>query len=288
MEYEVIMKIDTIGVVGLGFVGTAVLRGMESTVNVVTYDIAKECTEKSIEDVVHKASVIFICVPTPMNSDGTCNIDIIHSVLTEIDAVKTENKPLCVIKSTVPPKTSFRFAHAFPHLTIAFNPEFLTERNYIEDFKNQPYIVLGYTIHKTSVIPLIDVYQERFPNTPIYVVESAEAEMIKYVANTMLATKVTFLNEIYQICEKAGINYDAIANILQTADSRLGHTHWNVPGPDGKFGFGGTCFPKDLNALIQFASLNGHFANFLNAVWEKNLEVRPEKDWELDKGRAVT
>ncbi len=140
------MKVETVGVIGLGFVGTAVQKGFESTHKVVTYDIQKDCTEKSITDVVKTAQVTFICVPTPMNSDGTCNTSIVESVLTEIASVN-DMKSVCVLKSTIPPGTTNRLAEMFPNITIAFNPEFLTEKNYINDFLSQVIlssVVFGY------------------------------------------------------------------------------------------------------------------------------------------------
>jgi len=279
------MKVETVGVIGLGFVGTAVQKGFESTHKVVTYDIQKNCTEKSVTDVVKTAQVTFICVPTPMNSDGTCNTSIVESVLTEIAAVD-DVKSVCVLKSTIPPGTTNRLAEMFPNITIAFNPEFLTEKNYINDFLSQVNIIVGYSNNISQVKSVVELYWERFPNSAVTVTTAKEAEMIKYVANTFLATKVAYLNEIWQICQKTGINYDHVSGILKQ-DDRLGGTHWQVPGHDGHFGFGGTCFPKDINALIQYANQNGQNTPLLNAVWEKNLEVRPERDWELDKGRAV-
>jgi len=107
-----------------------------------------------------------------------------------------------------------------------------------------------------------------------------------------LATKVSFANEIYQVCEKLEIDYDKVIEYARY-DSRLGQSHWAVPGPmpapDGsfKFGFSGSCFPKDLNALVHVAKQLGINPVVLEAVWKKNLEVRPEKDWEQLKGRAV-
>ena len=91
---------------------------------------------------------------------------------------------------------------------------------------------------------MVDLYWQRFPKCDVNIITAKEAEMIKYVANTFLATKVAYLNEIWQICQKTNINYDHMIGILNN-DSRLGNTHWNVPGHDGKFGFGGTCFPKE-------------------------------------------
>jgi UDPglucose 6-dehydrogenase len=277
----------TIGVIGLGYVGTAVQKGFESTVNVVTYDIAKESTETSVQGVLSKAQIIFICVPTPMNMDGTCNIDIIRDVLSKMVTLQTEYKPICVIKSTITPGTTNKLAEEFPHLTFCFNPEFLTEKNYINDFISQVNIILGYVgDDRKEILPVYDLYSERFTNANITFTSAKEAEMIKYVANTFLSTKIAYLNEIYQICQTVGIDYNRIIKVL-VKDTRLGDTHWNVPGHDGHFGFGGTCFPKDLNALIQFGKQNGQSTPLLEAVWNKNLEVRPERDWELDRGRAV-
>lgn len=277
-----------IGVVGLGYVGTAVQKGFEPTHDVITYDIVKSCSESSISELAKKTSIIFICVPTPMNIDGTCNTSIVESILQEISQVQELeiSAPICVLKSTITPGTTNLLAEKFQNLTICFNPEFLTEKNYINDFLSQVNIILGYT-HTSRQIKLVyNLYNQRFPNSEIRLTTAKEAEMIKYVANAMLSAKVSFLNEIYQICQKANISYDTIIKTLQL-DPRLGTTHWQVPGPDGRYGFGGTCFPKDINALIQYAKENGQSVPLLEAVWNKNLEVRPEKDWELDKGRAV-
>lgn len=277
---------NTIGVIGLGYVGTAVKTGFQKSKTVVTYDIQKECTETSIGGVAQKAEIILVCVPTPMNTDGTCNTEIVDTVLSEISLLELPRKSICVIKSTITPGTCDLLAQRYPNITVCFNPEFLTERNYIDDFVSQTDITLGYTGDSRSVKPVSQLYYERFPNSQVWVTTAKQAEMIKYVANTMLATKVAFLNEIYQICQRTDIDFDQLTKVLKV-DSRLGTSHWNVPGHDGKFGFGGTCFPKDLNALIKFGQQNGQPTPLLDAVWNKNLEVRPEKDWELDKGRAV-
>ena len=278
----------TVGVIGLGYVGTAVQKGFETIRNVATYDIAKECTETSIADVVQKAPVIFICVPTPMNADGTCNVDIVRNVLQEVSNAVTEIKPICVLKSTVTPGTTDALAEEFPNVTMCFNPEFLTEKNYINDFVTQRNIILGWTKNSSvqDIRPVTWLYYSRFAKGNVWVTTAKESEMIKYAANTFLATKVAFVNEIWQICQKTGIDYNRVAHHL-AMDERLGNTHWKVPGPDGHFGFGGTCFPKDLNALIQFGEQNGQATPLLRSVWEKNLQLRPERDWEQDKGRAV-
>lgn len=275
-----------VGIIGVGYVGTAVQTGFAPITEILTYDTAKECTEHSIAAVAHNAEIIFICVPTPMNADGTCNTDIVEAVLQEISDTHTVHVPVCVLKSTVTPGTTELLAHKFPSITICFNPEFLTEKNYINDFISQVNIIVGHTGNSATVKPVVDLFYRRFPQSQVWIITAQEAEMIKYVANTLLSTKVAYLNEIYQICKTTNINYDRITGILKL-DPRLGTTHWTVPGHDGHFGFGGTCFPKDINALIQYGEQNGQPTPLLKAVWEKNLEVRPERDWEQDKGRSV-
>jgi UDPglucose 6-dehydrogenase len=112
--------------------------------------------------------------------------------------------------------------------------------------------------------------------------------MVKYFTNTFLATKVSFANEMKMICDGLDIDYDKVVE-YSTYDERLGKSHWSVPGPDGKMGFGGSCFPKDLRALIKVAEeLDDVSTNVLCSTWDTNLDVRPEEDWRKLKGRAVT
>ena len=110
--------------------------------------------------------------------------------------------------------------------------------------------------------------------------------MVKYLTNSFLATKVSFANEIYQICSKLKVDYDKVVEYA-ILDDRLGKTHWQVPGPDGDFGYGGHCFPKDLKALIKLAIDNDVLPKMLIATDDKNKQVRNNKDWLDMKGRAV-
>jgi UDPglucose 6-dehydrogenase len=125
-----------------------------------------------------------------------------------------------------------------------------------------------------------------FPNVSIIKTGSKTAEMVKYMTNTFLATKVSFANEMKMVCDKLDIDYDKVVE-YSTYDERLGKSHWAVPGPDGKMGFGGSCFPKDINALLDVCRQLGVTATTLFGAWQTNEKVRPEKDWELLKGRAV-
>jgi UDPglucose 6-dehydrogenase len=110
--------------------------------------------------------------------------------------------------------------------------------------------------------------------------------MVKYVTNSFLATKVSFANEMYQICEGLDVDYDKVIEYA-TYDERLGKSHWAVPGPDGDFGYGGHCFPKDVKALISVAEGLNIFPEMLLSTDTKNTEVRTNKDWEKMKGRAI-
>jgi UDPglucose 6-dehydrogenase len=286
-----------LGVVGLGIVGNAFYEGMKDHFEIVRYD--KFNKERSdVPDIPCLCSEvdgpIFVCVPTPMNADGTCNVDIVDSVLEEIFKSDFERaSTLCcgyaprivVIKSTIPPGTTRQFGFSSKYsLKLVFNPEFLTEANPVADFKNQDRIILGGDPDATSIVE--DVYDVAYPSVMKVRCNPTAAEMVKYVANCFLAMKVSFANEIYQICSALGIDYNTVINTA-TLDKRLGSSHWKVPGPDGHYGFGLTCFPKDLNALIRVAENMEVDPKVMKAVWEKNLEVRPERDWEQMKGRAV-
>ena len=278
-----------IGIVGQGYVGTAIKVGFESYYDLETYD--KFSTDKStcnLPDLVAECEVIFVCVPTPMEKDGSCHTDIVESVVKDIDKWASryhkDINPIVVIKSTVPPGTTDRLNKTYKDISVIFNPEFLSEANFIEDFKNQTRVVLGGTRKGTNL--LRQIYSKVFPTAHIIKTGSITAEMVKYMTNAYLATKVSFSNEIKQICDEFGADYDKVVEYT-TLDDRLGKTHWSVPGPDGDYGFGGHCLPKDINALISVAHELGIETEVLEAVVETNDKVRENRDWEDMKGRAV-
>jgi len=276
-----------IGIVGQGYVGTAVRTVFKKHYDVSTYDINKELsTCETLHELVNTTDIVFVCVPTPMNPDGSCNLDIVNSVVRDIN--KTVNAgqdgKIVAIKSTVPPGTTDRLNKECEHISVIFNPEFLTEANFIEDFKNQNRIIIGG--QRPASTKLRQVYSLAFPDATIVKTGSKTAEMVKYMTNTFLATKVSFANEMYNICSRLDIDYDKVVE-YSTYDERLGKSHWAVPGPDGKLGFGGSCFPKDINALIQLGLQLDMTPQVLIAAWHTNLDVRPEEDWKELKGRAV-
>ena len=273
------------GIIGQGYVGTAVKTVFEKHYETHTFDLDKEKSScSSISELVNNTDVIFVCVPTPMNKDGSCNINIVEDVVEKINFVG-KGDTIVVIKSTVPPGTTEELNKKYSYASIVFNPEFLTEANFIEDFKNQSRIILGGPRPATTKVK--QIYAKVLPKPKVIKTGSTHAEMVKYMTNTFLATKVSFANEMKQICDKLNIDYDKVVE-YSTYDERLGKSHWAVPGPDGKLGFGGSCFPKDLNALIKLSEDFGMYLTTLNGAWHTNLRVRPEEDWKRLIGRAVT
>ena len=264
--------------------GTAVKTIFEKYYEIHTYDLDKNKSScGSISELVSDTDVIFICVPTPMNKDGSCNTNIVEDVIEKINFVGKDIT--VVIKSTISPGTTDGLNTKYNNVSSVFNPEFLTEANFIDDFKNQNRIIIGGQRPATTKVK--QIYAKVLPKTKVIKTGSTHAEMVKYMTNTFLATKVSFANEMKMICDKIDIDYDKVVEYA-TYDDRLGKSHWSVPGPDGKLGFGGSCFPKDLNALIDLCYEKSIKANTLFGAWETNLEVRPEQDWKELKGRAVT
>ena len=275
-----------IGIIGQGFVGNAIYQKFKNYFNVLTYDLDESKCNSTFTDLI-MCNTIFLCLPTPMNTDGSCNVSILEKELSNIDltADNQEVKKTIVIKSTVAPGTTARWNSLYESLDLVFNPEFLTEANAVEDFNNQSRIILGGP--RPATTELRRLYSKVFPKAHIIKTDSTHAEMVKYLTNSFLATKVSFANEIYQICDKLKVDYDKVVEYA-TLDERLGNSHWQVPGHDGDFGFGGHCLPKDLSALIFLAMNLNTDTNVLNAVEETNDVVRKNRDWEQMKGRAVT
>ena len=290
------MKIkQKIGVIGNGFVGGAVKFGFSPQTGcdaeVRVYDKNPDKSTHTLEETVNQSDFIYLSVPTPANKDGSINLDIIDGALNDIDKVHTREKDNAIlIRSTVIPGTTWNLQTKYPQLNILFNPEFLTERSANFDFINQNRFIVGNSgkqMNQMKSEEFVELIKDRFGDCVAVMETSYEtAELIKYMNNCFFATKVSFMNEMYQIAEKIDANWDeAVSGFV--SDGRIGHSHLGVPGHDGKFGFGGSCFPKDIQAMIDFAETFGLNPSVLKGVWEKNLEVRPEEDWKKLKGRAV-
>ena len=278
-----------IGIVGNGFVGSSVAFGFSPQTGcdaeVKIYDKDESKSLNSLSDVVNESDFIFVSVPTPSNSDGSINLDIVYDIFNEMHELNNRTDNVFLLRSTVTPGTTRKLQIGFHNLNIVFNPEFLTERSAKFDFINQSRFILGGDYEYTSKVEKL--YRWRFgETTPIIKTNYETAELIKYMNNCFFATKVSFLNEMYQVADACGADWNmAVEGFVR--DGRIGHSHMNVPGPDGKFGFGGSCFPKDIQAMINFAKSLGAPSNVLEGTWKTNLEVRPEEDWKKLKGRAV-
>ena len=273
---------NKMGIIGQGFVGTAVREGLKDFFNIETYDIAKESTCNSLDEICSKTKILFVCLPTPMKLGGSCHIGIVEDVLEQIYA--TGHCNTIIVKSTIPPGTTAMWNKKFEGIDIVFNPEFLTEANSINDFKNQSRIIIGGP--KKAASKVRRLYTKAFPKVPIIKTDSTYAEMVKYVTNCFLAMKVSFANEMYEISNALDIDYDKVIEYAMH-DERLGYSHWSVPGPDGDFGYGGHCFPKDVNALRSLAWSLGCSPRMLEATDSKNNDVRNNRDWEKMEGRAI-
>lgn len=284
------MNREKIGIIGQGFVGNAVKEGMKNHFELICFDKDpnKFSNVKSISEVIKETDVCFLCVPTPMKSTGECDLSIVRSALTEIHNGKmllNKEEYIVVIKSTIPPGTTDLLNSEFNGISIVFNPEFLTEANAVNDYIGQNRIIIGGERPASSKVKRI--FSKSFPKIPIIKTSSTIAETIKYVTNTFLAMKVSYANEIHQMCQALNIDYDKVIEYARY-DDRLGNSHWSVPGPDGDFGFGGHCFPKDIGALQYLVKKLGVDDTMLSATILKNQKVRTDLDWTKQVGRAVS
>lgn len=284
---------DKAGKIAKGGQNGQVWPGPRTSENIREFVVA--CEGQKLKDinspgVPNFSGIYFVCVPTPMFEDGSADLSIVESVLEELASVPGER--VAVVKSTVPPGSTKRWNEHFNKdgLHVVFNPEFLTEANALDDMRNQNRIILGGP--RPHINRVKQLFQQAFPTIQLVKTSSTTAEMVKYVTNCFLATKVAFANEMAQICEKLDengldIDYDKVVEYAKY-DDRIGKSHWAVPGPDGHRGYGGHCLPKDLNSLIFLAKELEIDPKVMSSVWAKNLEVRKCRDWETMLGRAVS
>jgi len=269
-----------VGIIGNGFVGESMAFAFSPTTELKIYDKNPLRSLNTLEDTLTQ-DFIFVCVPTPMRTDGSQDLDFIYNFF---ESVPKDNNSIFIIKSTVLPGTTKEIADKFG-FKIIFSPEFLTERTAKLDMLTQSRIILGGDENLTKIVE--ELFTDRFMNRHIIHMDSTSAEYVKYMNNTFFATKVSLMNEFYRLSQHLKVDWEK-ALYGFASDGRIGDSHLHVPGPDGKLGFGGTCFPKDINALITLANDLGCNMNILEAAWKTNLEVRPEQDWKSLEGRAVT
>lgn len=261
---------DRVGIIGNGFVGSAIYHGLRDKYSVLVYDIDHERSTNTFEE-IDSQNLLFICVPTPMDREGNFDLSIVKKVIKNLQSSK-----ILVIKSTVTPDAATELIDDFPQHKFVFNPEFLTQRTAIEDFKNPTRIVLGGEKEVTEIVK--KMYSKVFPNVKYIETDYKTACFIKYFCNCFYAIKVSAMNEFQQIAAATGVSWDAALDGLLMS-GWVNPMHTKVPGPDGEYGFGGKCFPKDINSFISFCEKNEVDSTMLGAAWDKNLLVRKNKDW---------
>ena len=261
-----IMKI---GIIGLGFVGKALKNGLRNNVDCVEIDPKLGTNLDDLKS--HEPSIVFICLPTPMNDDGSQNIELVKDAINEIN--KFNQDILIVIKSTILPKYVEEFSNINTNLVI--NPEFLRGNFANEDFINSNIIVFGG--EDKSCVKLGNFYEvytkcicKDYVNTDLMC-----ASLLKYTINSFLALKVVFFNELKSVFDNLNSNNDW-SNFISSLsrDKRIGDSHMSVPGPDGRLGYGGPCFPKDVNALVKYSQEIGAELTLLKKANNINNNIR--------------
>jgi len=260
-----------LGIVGHGFVGKATDWGFNKCVSKFIVD---PLLDTNIEDLKEfEPEIVFICVPTPMSDDGSQDSSIIENVIKELvlhcpNAIK-------VVKSTVLPSLLDELHRLDSKLV--YNPEFLREKHANLDFVNSEMIIFGGDRNISTQVSNAYLRHSRCKTKEHIFTDLKTASFIKYSINTFLATKVIFFNELHSVYEKLQVK-DSWESVVSTIskDSRIGDSHMNVPGHDGRRGFGGACFPKDSLALIKFAKSLDIDMNALISTVKINNKIRSE------------
>ena len=266
---------NVLGICGLGTVGNAVSEWARSnSVDYVQYDKYKGIGDRS--DLL-KADFLFLCLPTPFIKDAKMyDTSSIEETLAFLDHNKFRG--LVVVRSTVVINTTSSWADEYPALHICFNPEFLTARTAVDDFKNQSHIILGRTIPPSKNIQYDEKYsalhtylQTKFPKAKMSLVSSATAEAMKMFVNTFYSVKIQYFTELYLTSKHFGIDFEEVRDLM-LGNGWINPAHTQVPGPDGNISYGGACFTKDTQALLgQLTKLNIPHAVLESTVKERTL-----------------
>jgi UDPglucose 6-dehydrogenase len=262
----------------MGFVGGSVFRGFNLYNEVKGYDVDPKKTTHTFEEVI-ACDFVFIAVPTPMTDveGGKGDPAFINAVLQKIVDTKYNPDTVFILKSTVPMGTTDRCIEEYGIKTLVHSPEFLTERNALVDFITPARHVIGGQ-SQYAMDELEKLYLYRFPGIPVHKMSASSAEQVKYMANCFFAVKIMFFNEMKLLSDAMGTEWESVMKGV-LSDGRLGISHCQVPGHDGDMGFGGKCFPKDINALIGVCEENDIDPLVLKAAWEQNKKVRTNWDW---------
>jgi UDPglucose 6-dehydrogenase len=249
-------------VIGYGVVGSSVEVALWDQYDVTVLDPPKDMPKDGVKDYDEYDGII-ICVPTPANDDGSCDDSLVRSYMKEI-RWSSFSVPV-LLKST----TSIELIKELEHdPCLTMNPEFLTEMNATTEFQHQPFAIFGGNQgrmwYEMFIAGGITIEKVRFTD----IVKAAYA---KYAINCFLATKVVFFNELRMMY--GDYNFDSLTDLI-ALDSRIGNSHMMVPGPDGKMGFAGACFPKDTKAFAHSGRIQGNGLSLLEQAIKINNEYR--------------
>lgn len=255
----------TIGVVGGGVVGLATAKAYAEHVSAICIaDINPKRRTASLMATL-SCDIVFVCLPTPQKEGSLrCDTSFIEKALEDMVSTPdfdANGKPIVVIRSTVPVGFTQVMQERFPQLSLLHSPEFLTARCAALDAATPTRNIVGYTLnrHSPSAAFLDRIYALRWPHVPVIEMPSNESELVKLATNSFFAVKIAFWNELYQFAvRQEGMNWDRVIETI-LGDGRIHPSHTKIPGPDGSFGFGGSCLPKDLANLIT--SMNPHIGD---------------------------
>jgi len=253
-----------VGVLGFGFVGQAVANAFRPYNNrvwtvdpILGNDISLLYDKNRTPDKL--IDFVFVCVPTPSLDSGEIDARIVQRCT---DDILRNTDATVIIKSTVTPgliPISSR---------VVYNPEFLTEANAEEDFINAEYHILGGEPAACNLVMKLYREQSNLRHKDFVVMTKQEASLVKYATNAFLATKVTFFNQLYDLANQCGADYQIIVDTV-TNDKRIGEGHTKVGDRGRKRGYGGACLPKDVNALFHFSKKKFSLLRFVDRINNK-------------------
>jgi len=258
-----------IGIIGVGFVGGAIKNAYDiAGTEVICVDEAKGYTS-TIQDVMD-CDAVFVAVPSPVDADGSCDTSYLEEVLQQLEGYTG----VIISKVTAPPSTYMALQTKYKNLVHA--PEFLTAANANSDYLYGTFAIIGGLDPYVALAKLIIVVgQPKITSMNVKRTSIGEASLAKYAINTFLATKVVFYNELHTLAKAEGLDYNVVKKAI-ALDVRQGTSHFDVPGPDGQYGFGGACFPKDTSAIIYYANSIGVDLSIIKAAVDANDSLR---DW---------
>ena len=260
-----------LGIVGHGFVGKATDWGFNKSIDKFIVDPLLNTSVSDLKE--FNPEIVFICVPTPMSDDGSQDSSIIENVIEEL--ILNCPNAIKVVKSTVLPSILEKL-HKLD-TKLVYNPEFLREKHANLDFQESEMIIFGGDRNISTKVSNAYLKHSRCKTKEHIFTDLKTASLIKYSINTFLASKVIFFNELHSIYEKLEVkdSWESIVNVI-SKDKRIGDSHMNVPGHDGRKGFGGACFPKDSLALIKYADSIGLNLKSLMSTVKINNKIRSE------------